>query len=968
MRLRQVLGVASKELTQFFATALGYLFLGAFLLLTLFTFFWVEAFFARNIADVRPLFEWMPVLLVFLAAALTMRMWSEERRSGTLEFLATLPVSTGEWVVGKFLACWSLLAVALLLTLPLPLTVSVIGDLDWGPVWAGYIAAMLLGGAYIAIGLFVSALTSSQIVSLLLATLFCGVFYLAGSSTVTGLFGNAVQEVLASVSSGARFEAITRGILDLRDLYFFGSVLAAFLVLNVYALERSRWAEDGNKVEHRKWHLGTALLVTNLLVANVWMSGVTSLRVDMTQNNLYSLSPASKSYLDRLAEPLLIRGYFSSKTHPALAPLVPRIKDLLAEYEVHGNGQVRVEMVDPLLDPELEDEANSKYGITAATFQVPDRYQTSLVNSYFDVLIEYGDEYEVLSFRDLIEVKVAGEGELDVQLKNPEFDLTRAVKQVLYGFQGGGSVFDNINQPVRFVGYLSADDKLPEPLRGMKYELEGLLADMQEEAGGKLDFQILDPEAGDASVALDIAERFGFQPMSASLFDESLFFFYLTLQGEETVVQIAVPNDLSADGLRRGIEEGLKRFATGLLKNVVLVAPEPVPAYLQQQGEPPTNQFTQLQGMLSGDFNVVTDNLTSGVVPAQADLVMVMDPQDFTPKQVFALDQYLMKGGTVVLSSGAYAAQFTPTSLIAAPRTSGLSEWLQHHGIEIGSSLVMDPQNAMFPVPVTRQAGGFSFTDYAMLDYPYFADIRDAGFGDNAAFAGIPQITVSWGSPLLLQPSQDRTVTPLLTSSAESWLSQDTDIMPRIDEQGISAFVPGADRGAHVLAGAVQGRFESYFQGQQSPLLETSDDQAANTSDEQTPPNPLGVVSAVIEKSSEAARLIVFGSNDFLSDQTIQMVGSVDGTLYLNSVQLMANLVDWVTEDESLVSIRARGNFNRTLPGMEPDQQSMWEGLNYFAALLGVGLVWLFVRYRRQAARRRQLGWLASDSVQGEAA
>ena len=127
-------------------------------------------------------------------------------------------------------------------------------------------------------------------------------------------------------------------------------------------------------------------------------------------------------------------------------------------------------------------------------------------------------------------------------------------------------------------------------------------------------------------------------------------------------------------------------------------------------------------------------------------------------------------------------------------------------------------------------------------------------------------------------------------------------------------------------------------------------------------------MSAVIEKSSEAARLIVFGSNDFLSDQTIQMVGSVDGTLYLNSVQLMANLVDWVTEDESLVSIRARGNFNRTLPGMEPDQQSMWEGLNYFAALLGVGLVWLFVRYRRQAARRRQLGWLASDSVQGEAA
>ena len=126
MRPDAVMRIARKELTLFFASPIGYLFLLVFLAVTLFVFFWVEAFFARNVADVRPMFEWMPVLLIFLSAALTMRMWSEERRTGTLEFVVTLPASGWEFVVGKFLACWLLLGLALLLTLPLPISVSMI--------------------------------------------------------------------------------------------------------------------------------------------------------------------------------------------------------------------------------------------------------------------------------------------------------------------------------------------------------------------------------------------------------------------------------------------------------------------------------------------------------------------------------------------------------------------------------------------------------------------------------------------------------------------------------------------------------------------------------------------------------------------------------------------------------------------------------------------------------------------------
>src|SRR5262249_14877260 len=279
--------------------------------------------------DVRPMFEWLPVLLVFLSSALTMRMWSEERRSGTLEFVTTVPVSTWSFVLGKFLACCLLLAIALLLTLPLPITAAYLGNLDWGPVLAGYIAALLLGGAYIAIGLAISALSSNQIVSLILSTIACGALYAIGSPMLTDHAGNDLGVWLRGIGTGARFESITRGVLDFRDLYYYASLIVTFLALNVFALERQRWALDGDTQRHNAWRLGIGLFVANLLVANLWLAGFTSARADVTQGRLYSISPATLNYIDQLHEPLLIRGYFSSKTHPLLAPLVPQMKDLL---------------------------------------------------------------------------------------------------------------------------------------------------------------------------------------------------------------------------------------------------------------------------------------------------------------------------------------------------------------------------------------------------------------------------------------------------------------------------------------------------------------------------------------------------------------------------------------------------------------------------------------------------------------
>ena len=153
-------------------------------------------------------------------------------------------------------------------------------------------------------------------------------------------------------------------------------------------------------------------------------------------------------------------------------------------------------------------------------------------------------------------------------------------------------------------------------------------------------------------------------------------------------------------------------------------------------------------------------------------------------------------------------------------RDSGLQDWLAHHGLTLEPSLVLDPQNAALPVPVSRDLGGFQVQEVAMLDYPYLIDVRDDGLNsDHLITADLPQLTLAWASPIGVTESPEQRTTPLLHSSSEAWLSESMDIAPRLDATGRTGFVPAAERGRHLLGVIREGRFESYFKGEQSPLL-----------------------------------------------------------------------------------------------------------------------------------------------------
>jgi len=944
--MKQALIVTRKELNSYFGSPMALIFVGVFLAATLFTFFWVDTFFSRGIADVRPLFNWMPLLLIFLVAALTMSQWSEEQHSGTLEILLTLPVRLTDLVVGKFLAVMALVCVALALTAFLPLTVAFMGNLDWGPVFGGYLAAVLLAAAYAAIGLYVSARTDNQLVALIVTALLGGAFYLIGERGFTDFFGDQLSEIFRALGSGARFESIERGVVDLRDLAYYLSLTGIFLALNALALERQGWSEGENTLAHRRRvSLTAALVVLNLIVLNIWLFPLRAVRLDLTAQREYSLSHTTRDLLANVQEPLLIRGYFSDKTHPLLAPLVPRIRDMLQEYLLASNGNLVIEIVDPLQDPEKEAEANQTYGIRPTPLQAADRYGASVVNAYFDILVRYGDQHVVLNFQDLIEVEPYRAGQVDVRLRNLEYDLTRAIKKVIYGFQSIDAILGALGDPVKLTLYVTPNT-LPVPLAQAPRAIGKVAAALEAESGGKFAFGIVEVDSpGSPLSRQELYDRYGLQPIPVSFFSPDTYYLYMLLEiGAEA--QVLYPSgDLSEASIRTAIESALKRASTGFLKVIGLWTPPDVPqqsGYGQQM--PSLKRYDMLAQVLRENYTVRPLDLTDGEVPPDVDALIVIAPQDMSDVQRYAIDQYLMRGGAVVAAAGNYIMQpdqFTG-GLGLLQVTAGLPEMLTSYGISIELKLVLDAQNEPFPVPVTRDLGGIQVREIRAMSYPFFVDVRPDGMNrESPILASLQAVTLNWPSPIRVDESAnaDREVTMLLQSSAESWATSDTNIQPNTDLYPELGFPPGAEREPHVLAVSVQGMFESFFKDKQSPLqiIDQATGEAVN-------PDAVGT----LESSAPTARLVLFGSAEFLNDTVFNLSSSMSGDRYLNSLQLAQNVADWSVEELDLLNIRSRGTASRPLAPLSEREQTFWETANYLLALAAVAVLGWAWRARRR--------------------
>ena len=237
--MNNVYAVFKKEFRSYFNSPIAYIFITAFLVFSGWLFF--RGFFLIGQATMRPFFSILPWEFLFFVPAVTMRLWAEEKKMGTMELLMTLPLNDSEIVIGKFLASFLFLTITVLLTFTFPLTLYYLGQPDLGPILGGYIGALLMGAAYLSIGLFISSLTENQIVAFILSVFTCFALFIIGEPIVLTALPSWLAGIFSFLGLGAHFQSIGRGVIDSRDIIYYLSVITFFLFLNTRFVESRKW-------------------------------------------------------------------------------------------------------------------------------------------------------------------------------------------------------------------------------------------------------------------------------------------------------------------------------------------------------------------------------------------------------------------------------------------------------------------------------------------------------------------------------------------------------------------------------------------------------------------------------------------------------------------------------------------------------------------------------------------------------
>ncbi|MEE8361656.1 MAG: Gldg family protein, partial [Gemmatimonadales bacterium] len=384
--------IARRELRSMFDHPTGYILLVVFVALNDFLFF--RSAFLFGVATLRPMLEFLPWLMLLFVPAVTMGALAEDIRAGTIEVVLAQPVTELELLVGKYLGLVSFIWLGLALTLPIPLGLSLGADMPVGVVVAQYAGAALLAAGFAAIGMWASSLGRNQVTAFIVGVAVMFVFLLIGLPAVLMGAPPAIGAVLARLAIVTHFASIARGVIDLRDLVYFFSLTAIFLVLAYGALMGRKLAPRGRALARLR--LGTAMLLVTLVVVNLFGRRIGG-RLDLTPGKAYTLSPATKAILENLPDLVTIRFFVSSDNAlpPEVALAKQPVNDLLADFRSAGGGNLRLVVLDPAKDPAIAEEAKS-LGVLEVQFTVSRKSEFEVKKGYFGLTVQYADQHETI--------------------------------------------------------------------------------------------------------------------------------------------------------------------------------------------------------------------------------------------------------------------------------------------------------------------------------------------------------------------------------------------------------------------------------------------------------------------------------------------------------------------------------------------------------------------------------------------
>lgn len=382
--------VARREFRSYFDHATAYVLVVAFLAVTLYLGF--RSILASGMATLRPLFDLLPWLLAVFVPAITMRSLAEERRSGTLEWLVSQPLTEVQIVAGKFLGDWLFALAALAGTLPAAAGLLLVSDADPGILVAQYAGAALLAAAMVAIGLFTSSATQNQITAFIAGTAVSFALVLAGTNfTLMGL-PPFVSDLVGRLSLLTHFDSVARGVVDLRDVLYFVTVAGLFLALATWLLVRDRLSAE--RGAYRRLRTGVASIAAGVVVLNLLGSHIGG-RLDLTRNDLYTLSPGTKSVLGDLDDVVTLKLFVSDELPPEVRVTLRDIRDLAADFRRASDGRIRVEEVDPDDSEEAASEART-LGVRPIQFNVMRGDEFQVQRGWLGLAVLYAGERETL--------------------------------------------------------------------------------------------------------------------------------------------------------------------------------------------------------------------------------------------------------------------------------------------------------------------------------------------------------------------------------------------------------------------------------------------------------------------------------------------------------------------------------------------------------------------------------------------
>lgn len=902
--------IMKRELRAYFTNPAAYIVSGLFLIFSGVLFF--STFFLNGRAELRNFFGLLPIMLSLFVPALTMRLFSEELRSGSFETLMTLPVTEAQVVLGKFFAAFITSAAMILPTLFYVVTACVFGKPDAGPIAGGYIGALFLCASYSAVGIFASGMTKNQIIAFFTALALCFALTLLGTLLV--FLPAPLVKFFSWLSATTHFQSIARGIVDSRDMLYFAALCAVFLLLTVRRFVIN-WTKENS--------LDLILALIILALANLAGSRA-FFRADLTSQNVYSISKASAELVANLQEPLTVNAFFSDDLPAPYNSVDQYLRDLLLEYKNSANKNFNYKFFD--MNKEESQEAARSYGLGQTQVQKVETTEVSAKAVWMSLAIVYGDN--VKTFDSLN--STAG----------LEYTLTTAMSKMITANDALAALSGGLD----LVLY-PASDLAGFGIAGLdKIEAKAKAAcdELNKKFDGKINFVVKNAQGQEA---LDAAEKYGVQSVN---YDDpatkekrtTALGLVLELNGDFRNIPLKLQNFfgwrlLGSENLQDDIAHSLESL---LSKTVEL-------AYITGHGELPLygnpynrNEMTSetFKNVLSDIYSFKEVDLGKEEIPLNIKCAIVNGPKSkFSDKELRKLDQFAMRGGNILFcldplveqGGGSSAPQYTK------PET-GLEKLLSAWGIVPGADFVMD-ENAY----VQNQGRGQSVKmNWAPLIGQKQLDRK------NPITKYIPEMIFLQNGSIDISGAKDNPdakTTVLARSSDKSWTASENIILypgyifPPSDKEKIHQ---------NNLAVLVEGKLKSAFAGVPPELDENEKGEGL----EKGVQNDALSAQEYLDKSVQSAKILLINSAQVTTQQLIDENGREPMSYF------MRNSVDYLNGEEDYCEMRTKGIAGNLLDAKNAALATALKLFNQFGLAVLVALAGLIV-WRLRTVRRAEI-------------